>query len=261
MPGDISQDEQLAVDAIAAETEPLERRFNWYWYEPDGIEEADAIEIPTEPKTRDDEHDIPTSGGLVHGASERRRKRTRKNSDALLESGPNYDRRRKHDRRPKREIRLAFGELHDKSAPAYTRIRLNRRSVQAVNELYVVNGDGEFEDWTEQYDGGVGKLNRGDEYWVRVNNQGVSELYLDVHAMDDDIASLSNAVYVDFDHGRDEIPRNVRRAVALRAGATFAEEATIEIPSNATVYNVETKAEDMRSEANRLLEEYDESLG
>ncbi|AGN33843.1 hypothetical protein HALG_00055, partial [Halorubrum virus CGphi46] len=36
----------------------------------------------------------------------------------------------------------------------------------------------------------------------------------------------------------------------------LAEDAVIEIPSNTTLYNVETKAEEMRSEATRLLEEY-----
>jgi hypothetical protein len=74
--------------------------------------------------------------------------------------------------------------------------------------------------------------------------------------MDDDIASLSNAVYVDIDYGHEGIPRNVRRAVALRAGAELAEEAVIEIPSNATVYNIESKAEAMRSKADELLEVY-----
>jgi len=104
------------------------------------------------------------------------------------------------------------------------------------------------------YSGGVGTANRGDDYWVRINSGAVSELYIDVHSLDDDIPSLSNAVYVDFDYGREGIPRNVRRAVAFRAGADLVEEGVIEIPQNATIYNIDTKAEEMRDQANRLLE-------
>jgi len=263
LPGDVGQDEQIAVDAITAETEPLEKSLSRHWYEPGGISEATAVEIPTAPKTRDDEHDIPRHGALVHGASERDRHRSRENSDALLESDPRYVRRRRDHRRDvKREIRIATGEYHDgyhDDRPAYTRITLDRRDVEAVNELHVIGEDGTYTDWvaSDKYDGGVGKANRGEDYWVRINNGGVSELYIDVHALDDDIASLSNAVYVDIDYGHEGIPRSVRRAVALRAGAELAEDAVIEIPSNTTLYNVETKADEMREKADTLLEEYE----
>lgn len=264
LPGDVEQDPQLAVDAIVAQTEPLEKSLKRHWYEPDGISEATEIDIPTGPKTRDDEYDIPRHGGMVHGASERERHRYRKNSDALLESGPRHERRRRDNDVPKRKIRIAFGDSDaleppvDDDVPAYTRIRLARRDVEAINELYVVNADGGFDEWTAgDYDGGVGNQHRGKDWWVRVNNGGWSELYLDVHAMDDDLVSLSKAVYVDLDYGHEGIPRNVRRAVALRAGAEFAEEAAMQIPENATVYNVETKAEKMRERADELLEVYE----
>ncbi|WP_254766507.1 hypothetical protein [Salinilacihabitans rarus] len=265
LPGDISQDQTIAVDAIAAETEPLEKELKQHWYAPTGasiLDEATVIDIPTAPKTRDDEHDLPTHGGLVHGASERDRYRHRQNSDALLEADPRTDRQRRELRRdPKREIRIAIGEYldgHRDDRPAYTRITLDRRDVEAVNELHVIGEDGSYTDWvaSSDYDGGVGTTHRGEDYWVRINNGGVSELYLDVHAMDDDLASLSNAVYVDLDYGHEGIPRAIRRAVALRAGAELAEEAVIEIPQNATVYNIETKAETMREKADDLLAEY-----
>jgi len=260
LPGDVSQDEHIAVDAIAAETEPLEKELKLHVYEPDGIEEAEAIDIPTGPRTRDDEHDIPRHGGQVHGDDEVDRHRFRPNSDALLESGPRYERRRRRDwSEPKREIRISIGEYHDghrDDRPAYTRIRLDRLYADAVNSLHVINADGGYDDWSEEKSGGVGLEHRGEDFWVRRNNVGVSELYLDVHAMDDDIASLSNAVYIDFDHGREGIPRAIRRAVALRAGAELVEEAVIEIPQNATVYNIETKADEMREKADGLLEEY-----
>jgi len=262
LPGDVGQDEQIAVDAITAETEPLERSLSRHFYEPDGISEATAVTIPTTPKSRDDEHDIRRHGALAHGASERDRHRYRKNSDALLESDPRHDRRRREHRRdPKREIALATGEYHDgyhDDRPAYTRIRHGRNYVQELTKLLVIGEGGSYTDWvaSDAYDGGVGLERRGEDYWVRINNGGVSELYIDVHALDDDLASLSNAVYVEFDHGHEGIPQAVRRAVAMRAGATLVEDAVIEIPQNATVYNIETKAEEMRSEADRLLEEY-----
>jgi len=262
LPGDIQQDEQIAVDAVLAETEPLERSISRHFYEPNGIDEADAIDIPTAPKTRDDEHDIPRSAALVHGASERDRHQYRENSDALLESDPRHDRqRRDHTRDVKREIRIAIGEYHDgyhDDTPAYTRITLGRHYVETINKLLVIGVDGSYTDWvaSDEYSGGVGLSHRGEDYWVRINNGGISELNINVHALDDDIPSLSNAVYVDLDHGHEGIPRAVRRAVAMRAGAEFAEEATIQIPDNATVYNVETKADRMRSKANELLEEY-----
>jgi len=259
LPGDVEQDELIAVDAIAAETEPLEKELKRHWFEPDGIDEADAIDIPTGPKNRDDEHDISRHAAMVHGDSEIERHRHSANSDALLESGPRYERRRRRDwSEPKREIRLATGDIFEEDVPAYTRIQLDRRDVDAVNTLSVINADGGYDDWVEsdEYSGGVGNQHRGEDYWVRVNNGGWSELYLDVHAMDDDLASLSNAVYIDIDYGHEGIPRNVRRAVALRAGAELVEEAVIEIPQNATVYNVETKADEMREKADDLLEVY-----
>ncbi|CAL92478.1 hypothetical protein BJ1_gp56 [Halorubrum virus BJ1] len=264
LPGDVGQDEQIAVDAILAETEPLERSISRHFYEPTGIDEASEITIATEPKTRDDEHDLSTRAGMVHGTSERDRYRYRENSDALLESDPRSDRWRKSRREPKREIRIATGPDNaldppvDESVPAYTRITLERHYVDAINKLLVIGADGSYTDWvaSDEFDGGVGLDNRGSDYWARINSGGVTELYLDVHAMDDDLASLSNTVYVDFDHGHEGIPPAVRRAVALRAGAELVEDAVIEIPSNTTLYNVETKAERMREKADELLEEY-----
>jgi len=251
LPGDLGQDKQIAVDAIVSQTEELEKTYSRFWYEPNGIDEATTIDIPTTAETRDDEHDVATHSGYVVGAYDGRDGWTT-TSDTVFDSDTS-------DPKPKKEIRLAFGDLDDETIPAYTRITLARKDVKAINKLSVVNKDGGFDDWvaSSDYDGGVGNTHRGEDYWVRINNGGVSELYLDVHAMDDDLASLSNAVYVDLDYGHEGIPRNVRRAVALRAGAAFVEDATIEIPNNATIYNIETKADEMRSRADELLEVYE----
>lgn len=260
LPGDLSRDNQIAVDAISSQSIWLERTYKRHWYEPDGIDDAEEIDIPQSPKTRDDEYDIPRHGGLVHGESERERYRFRENSDALLESDPRHDRRRRELRRdPKREIRIATGEYLDgfeENLPAYTRIRLDRKDVDTLNSLHVIGDDGRYTDWVDdsEYDGGAGLMHRGEDFWARTNNDGISELYIDVHSLDDDIASLSNAVYLDFDYGSEGIPRNVRRAVACFAAAEFAEEATIQIPENATIYNVETLSEKLQTKAEKLLE-------
>lgn len=267
LPGDLSQDKQIAVDAIVAETEPLEKELSLHWYAQAGdsiLDEASEIDIPTTAITRDDEYDIPTRGGMVHGSDERERYLFDKNSDALLESGPRSDRRRRDRADPKRRIRIATGEYRDirrprdDDTPTYTRVRLDRRAVDTINELLVIGSDGTYTDWVSSadYDGGVGLSHRGEDYWVRINNNDVADLYLDVHALDDEIASLSNAVYVDYDHGHEGIPRAIRRAVAHRAAAQFTEQAVIEIPTNATIYNIETKADELRSKADTLLSEY-----
>jgi len=222
LPGDVGQDEQIAVDAILAETEPLQRSLKRHFYEPGGIDEASAVTIATEPKSRDDEESIPTGGSHIVG--EPVTPKTWQGS--------------------------------------YTRIELGRRYAESIDELLVRTPDG-YEDWvaSDEYTGGMWPDALGDDYVLRINNGGVSHLYLDSEQfLDEDgeplIDSFSNAVYVTFTYGHEGIPPAVRRAVAMRAGATLAEDAVIEIPSNATLYNVETKAEEMRSEANRLLEEY-----
>ncbi|MFC4549383.1 MULTISPECIES: hypothetical protein [Halorussus] len=262
LPGDVEQDRNIVLDAITSQTEWLEKTISRHWYIPGGISEDSDNLIPTGPNSRDDEHDIPTHGALVDGASERERFRYSRNSDALLEAGPRHDRQRWQDlrREPKQEIRLSTGNIYEEDIPAYTRIRLARKDVKAITELSVVNKKGGYDDWvaSSDYTGGVGNQHRGKDYWVRINNGGVSELYLNVHSIDDDIPSLSNAVYAALDYGHEGIPRNVRRAVAFLAGSDLVEEAVVEIPQNATVYNIETKADEMRSKAEELLDVYHE---
>jgi hypothetical protein len=256
----LSEDsKQIVVDAIEAQSQWLEKATNNHWFVSGGIGEDTEGVVDTGPLTRDDEHDIPRRGALVHGASERERYRYNRNSDALLEAGPRHDRRRwtEHRREPKREIRLATGDLHDETIPTYTRIRLDRKNVSAVNELSVVNAQGGYDDWVSDadYDGGVGNSFRGDDYWVRINNDGVAELYLDVHAMDDDIATLSNAVYVDIDFGIDDLPQSVRQAVAKLAAAWLVhdDEFRTSLPDSGQLVGVETKAQAWEREARRGL--------
>lgn len=267
LPGDAAQDRRLVIDAIAAQSEPVEKVLDRHWYAPTGAdildEDSDDL-IPTSAKARDDEHDIPTHGGFVHGASEDRRRRASKNTDALLEAGPRHEHRRKDYRDHKEEIRVALGRPdalevpRDEDVPAYTRITLDRKDVKSLTTLSVINDTGGYDDWvgSNDYAGGVGLTNRGEDYWVRINNGGISELYLDVHAMADEIASFANAVYVELKYGHEGLPRNVRRGIACLAGAELVEDAVIEIPQNATVYNIETKADELRTRADGYLSEY-----
>ena len=223
LPGDVQQDKRIAVDAIVAETEPLQRSLKRHFYEPNGIDEATEVDIPTGPKTRDDEESIPTGGAHIVGEP----------VTPKTWQGP------------------------------YTRIQLGRNYAEQINELLVQGEDGTYTDWvaSNEYTGGQWPDAVGEDYFLRINNGGVSHLYLDSrNFLNEDgepiVDSFANVVYVEFDYGHEGIPQAVRRAVALHAGAELVEEAVIEIPSNATVYNIETKAEKMREKADELLEEY-----
>lgn len=256
LPGDIDQDNQIAVDAIAGYAEYIEKQTSRHWFVSGGISEDNKGLFPTAVETRDDEYDLPTVGGHVTGAYGGGVDAYTATTGTVFDSTPT------DTPKPKEYIRLATGTRDDSdSAPAYARITLDRKNVQAVNSLHAINADGGYDDWvaSNEYAGGVGfKSHAGEDYWVRINNGGVSELYLNIHAMDDDLASLSNAVYVDIDHGYSGSAdgkkiKAIRRATALLVGADLAEEAVVEIPENTTLYDIETKAEEMRDRANEIL--------
>lgn len=265
LPGDAAQDPQIVDDKITSRTEYLEKRLSRHWYAPDGLPDAEHVTVSTTPNSRSDEHDLPTHGAEVLGAAEPDYYRRRENSDALLESTSRSERRRRRRADPKQRIRVAGGRPvdlqrpRDESHPVYTSITLERRDVRAVTSLLVVDADGGTTDWVTDpaYDGGVGTEHRGKDWWVQINSGGVSELRLDIHALDDDLSSLSNAVYPSFEYGHEGIPDPVRRAVACWAAADLVEEAVVEIPQNATVYGVETKAEELTATAEELIGVYE----
>ena len=228
LPGDLSQDKQIAVDAVVAQTEELGKNLKRHWYAETGaaiLDEATTVDIPTGPKSRDDEESIPTGGAFLAG-------------DAP-------------------EPKTWQG--------SYTRLDLDRRDAESVEELLVRDRDGGYTDWVTDtdYSGGTWPDALGEDYVLRVNNGGYSVLYLDTENFlkedeDDEyyLESFANAVYVTFSFGHSGIPQTFRRAVALRAAAEFTEEASVEIPENETVYGVETKADKMRDRAEELLEVY-----
>ncbi|WP_135852613.1 hypothetical protein [Halorussus salinus] len=227
LPGDIQQDKQLAVDAITAQTEPLEKSLKRHWYAPAGasiLDEAGQIDIPTGPKSRDDEEDIPTSSAFV-----------------VDDEGP----------APKT------------SQGSYSKIELARRDADSISKLLVRTEDGSYEDWTTEYEGGLWPDALGDDYYFRVNNGGWSRLYLDTTNLLADgedneyvLDSFANAVYVEWSYGHEGIPQNVRRAVAFRAASDFVDEAAVQIPENARVRSVESLADEFERKANKLLEVY-----
>jgi hypothetical protein len=223
LPGDISQDNQIAVDAITAQTEWLEKTLHRHWYEPGGIGEADVIDIPTGPKTRDDEYDIPTSTAFVVG-------------EPVMPKTSQGD---------------------------YAMIELDRRDAESVSKLLVRTADGSFEDWTTEYTGGSWPDALGEDYYLRVNNGGVSRLYLDTTNLlksgegnEYVLDSYANAVYLEFSYGHEGIPQTIRRAVAFRAASDFVDEAAVQIPDNVRVRSVESLADQFERKAEELLEIY-----
>jgi hypothetical protein len=229
LPGDIQQDTQIAVDAITAQTEWLEKTLKRHWYAPTEasiLDEATEIDIPTGPKTRDDEEDIPTSSAVI----------------IEDDSGPS----------PKT------------SQGDYAKIGLARRDAEAIEALHVRTADGTYEDWAASSDYTEGPWPpSGEDYYLRVNSGGWSRLYLDstnllVDGEDDEyvLDSFATAVYVEFSYGHEGIPRNVRRAVAFRAASDFVDEAAVQIPENARVRSVESLADQMERKADELLEVY-----
>jgi len=227
LPGDVSQDVQIAVKAITSQTEWLEKTLKRHWYAPSGaaiLDEATEIDVPTSAKTRDDEYDIPTGAAW-----------------SVDDTGPT----------PKT------------SQGDYAKIELARRDAESISQLLVRTEDGSYEDWTTEYSGGSWPDALGDDYYLRVNNGGWSRLYLDTTLLLEDgeddeyvLDSFANAVYLEFDYGHSGIPENVRRAVAFRAAADLVEEPSFQIPDNAEVYGAESKAEELRSQADELLEVY-----
>lgn len=240
---------QTVIDAITAQTEWVEANTRRHWFEAAPDDDPEEV-IFTSNRSRDDEHSIPTHGGFVIGASERQPSFRRRSSDALMEHHRPSDRRRRKRQR-KQEIRIAFGDVHDSDVSTYTRIRLERKDVSALDALYIADEDGEFVDWTEESGIDIGvdlKRPQGEDAWVRINNMGVAELYIDIHTMDDEFGlppSFSNAVYVEFEYGVDDLPMGVRRGVAALAAAQLVldDEGGISITDAGQLVNVETKSE------------------
>jgi hypothetical protein len=229
---------QLVVDTIAAVSPTVEKATKRHWYDNGGISEDDQNVIPTDAQSRDDEYDLPSQGAVAFGAAgtDRRSRESRTVFSTGL-STPNI----------KERIRIGAGDLGDETVPTYARITLARKDVTSLDKLLVVNESGAVEDWvaSNDHDTGVGLANRGADAWVRLNNGGISELNIDVHALDDDIPSLANAIYAAITYGTDGMPRRIRRGVAHLVGADLVlnDEFMTAIPDDGQLTSLETKAQ------------------
>jgi len=256
LPGDIQQDKQLAVDAITAQTEWLERSLKRHWYAPTGadiLDEATQIDIPTGTKSRDDEEDIPTRAFLTTGSDDR--------SSYYPPAWVDYD--------PDEDDEPDYADMDGLSPKteqgSFAAIPLARRDADAVSALHVRTGDGTFEDWvaSSDYTEGSWPPSADADYYLRVNNGGWSRLYIDTDNLlkegeSDEyvLDSFANAVYLEWSYGHEGIPRNVRRAVAFRAASDFVDEAAMQIPENSRIRSVESLADQFERKAKELLEVY-----
>jgi hypothetical protein len=229
---------QLVVDTIAAVSATVEKATKRHWYDAGGVSGDDQNVIPTDAQPRDDEYDLPSQGAVAFGAAGTNR-RTRESRTVFSAGSSTPD--------IKERIRVGTGDLGDETVPTYARITLARKDVSSLDELLVINANGAVEDWvaSSDYDTGVGLPNRGADAWVRLNNGGISELNIDVHALDDDIPSLANAVYATVSYGKGEVPQRIRRGVAHLAAADLVlnDEFVTVIPDDGQLTSLETKAE------------------
>ena len=233
--------------AIKAQTEWVEFNTRRHWFDPNPDNDEHGV-IATEPKNRDDEHDLQGKAGSViePDPAERRRGRFgRRQSDTILERPHGRRRPRQH-----RKLRIAMGDRYNSDVPTYTSVRPERKDVTEVNELHIANEDGEYIDWVDDpaltVEVGSG-LPDGQDAWIRINNRGVPELYINVHTLDEQgmPRRFANAVYVDIEYGTDELTEAVRTAVAMLTlvHLSIDDEASVGIPDNGQLMNVETKSE------------------
>lgn len=229
---------QFVVDTITAVSSTVEKATKRHWYDSGGVDGDDRNVIPADPQSRDDEFDLPSQGAVAFGAADAdRRSRESRTVFSTGPSGPGI----------KESIRIGAGNLDDETVPTYARITLARKDVSSLDRLLVINADGAYDDWvaSSDYDTGVGLPNRGADAWVRLNNGGVSELNIDVHALDNGIPSLARAIYVTVSYGKDEVPQRIRRGVAFLAAADLVlnDEFVTAIPDDGQLTSLETKAQ------------------
>ncbi|MFC7044295.1 hypothetical protein ACFQH6_20745 [Halobacteriaceae archaeon GCM10025711] len=240
LPGDAAQDRDIALDAITSQTEWLQEQTHRHWYEPNGIAEDTDDIIPTSPLTHnEDEQDIPTRAFLTTTETDR--------SSYYPPTWVDYD----PDDEDEPEYEEMDGLTPQQHRGPFTRVTLFRRDVSSISELLVLSTTG-YEDWVANADYTEGRT--GDYYLHVDDSTGLTRLYLNTDSLDPDLESYAGAVVATYDYGIEGLSDTVRRAVALKAGSDLAEEAAVRIPENATLYNVETKAEEMERKAMDLLE-------
>jgi len=222
LPGDINQDRQIAIDAITGVASWVRDRTGSHFYDGSGsISDPDNI-IPTTPRTRGPEfRDIPSSPHNQHDQAF--------NDDVervpVAMSGP------------------------------YTKVKLDRRQAASLSSLLIRDASGDFEDWTTAGDK-VGGTGEDYELITRAGDtRSDSFILVDTRSLPP-LRRYDGAVRVTYDYGLDTIPDQIRRATAFRAASNLVEDAVIQIPNNATVYGVESLAEQFERKADELLEAF-----
>jgi len=224
LPGDAAQDSDIVVDAIVGQTEWLQEWTNRHWFVSGGISEDDDDLIPTSTKTRqDEEQDIPSTPhagpGQMQVPASRQARYPLRNNDP------------------------------------FTRIKLDKQYAQTLSAVKVKDASGSFTDWTASND-----YAQGEDYRLYVDAGSTSSpSYVDLRArVLPRLRNYDTAVRVSYDYGLDELPRTVRRAVALKAAAQLLtdDEAAMAIPDDGQLTSAETKVQAMERQAEELLEAY-----
>jgi len=222
LPGDIQQNRDIVLDAITGRAQWLRTQTKSHFYDSGGsISDPDNI-IPTTARTRGPEHkDIPSTPHAQHG-------------QMFTEA---------RDRYPLR----THGH--------YTNVKLDRRQASTLTKLQIRDASGDFEDWVAASDKDEGA---GEDYELITragDARSDSFVLLDAFSLPG-LHYYDGAVRVTYEYGLDEIPDDIRRAVANAAASDLTEDAAIEIPQNAEVYGVESLADQFEQRADELLEAY-----
>ena len=216
-----------AAAAIAGENDWLRKATKRHWYAPNYTDDGSTpVTPPTAPIAVDGETcDVPESPHAPHGQiahhEERRYPKTQRGH--------------------------------------YARVVLDRRYADTLAAL-LVRERSDYTDWVADPDKAAG---RGEDYYLEVDpHTGRSYLFIDARSITPAL-DYGGAVVASYTYGEpvadfetDGFP--VSRAVALRAGAELVvpQDSNVQVPDSGNLTSVKTKADELRADADRLLEPY-----
>lgn len=218
-----------AVAAITGENEWLRKATKRHWYAPDYSGDGGStpsIDPPTEPITVGGETcDIPSSPHAPHGQITHHEERRYPNTHHGY----------------------------------FCRVTLDRRHAQGIDKLLVREGS-EYTDWVADPEKTEG---RGESYYLSIDpHTGRSHVFINARTLGPAL-DYDDAVEASYTYGEpvsnfetDGFP--ISRAVALRAGAALIvpQDSNVQVPDSGNLTSVKTKADELRADADRLLEPY-----